>query len=60
MLDLLNEVQDMSSAIGTGEVDVKKVREVDKRLKGCTNPEKIPGTALYVSLRVPRSKANEV
>lgn len=29
-----------------GELDVKKVKEVDKRLKGCTNPEKVPGTAL--------------
>lgn len=31
---------------GVGEIDMKKVKEVDKRLKGCTNPEKVPGSAL--------------
>lgn len=30
------------------DLDLKKVKEVDKRLKGCTNPEKVPGSALYV------------
>lgn len=29
-------------------LDLKKVKEVDKRLKGCTNPEKVPGSALSV------------
>lgn len=28
------------------EVEIKKVKEVDKRLKACTNPEKVVGTAL--------------
>jgi cyclin H len=28
------------------EAEIKKVKEVDKRLKACTNPEKVPGTAL--------------
>jgi cyclin H len=28
------------------EVEIKKVKEVDKRLKACTNPEKVAGTAL--------------
>jgi cyclin H len=45
---LLEIVQDVAAVIKGSEVDLdmKKVKEVDKRLKGCTNPEKIPGTAL--------------
>ncbi|OCF44398.1 hypothetical protein I317_01658 [Kwoniella heveanensis CBS 569] len=47
---LLHIVSDIEKMIKDGqvEVDVKKVKEVDKRLKQCSNPEKIPGTALYV------------
>lgn len=30
------------------DLNLKKVKEVDKRLKGCTNPEKVPGSALSV------------
>ncbi|WVQ94860.1 hypothetical protein IAU59_001943 [Kwoniella sp. CBS 9459] len=47
---LLEVVSDIETMIKDGqhEVDVKKVKEVDKRLKQCSNPEKIPGTALYV------------
>jgi cyclin H len=45
---LLEIIRDVAGIIGDAEVevDIKKVKEVDKRLKGCTNPEKIPGTAL--------------
>ena len=31
---------------GEGEMNLKKVKEVDKRLRQCSNPAKIPGTAL--------------
>lgn len=51
---LLEILEDVKSAIesvgvdgaGEAEVDVKGVKGVDKRLRGCTNPEKTPGTAL--------------
>ena len=46
--EILSEVEGLIKVVGDGEVDLKKVKEVDKRLKGCTNPEKVPGTALYV------------
>lgn len=49
LVEIVSEIEDMIRAVGKGEVDLKKVKEVDKRLKGCTNPEKIPGTALSVS-----------
>jgi cyclin H len=50
--ELIRIVQDIERVIvdGRGEVDKGKVKEIDKRLKGCTNPEKIPGTALLVAL----------
>ncbi|BEJ15169.1 hypothetical protein CspHIS471_0409360 [Cutaneotrichosporon sp. HIS471] len=40
----------VESMVRTGEAQhgLKKVKEVDKRLKGCANPEKVPGTALYI------------
>lgn len=31
---------------GTVELDLKVIKGIDKRLKSCTNPEKVPGTAL--------------
>jgi len=31
---------------GAAELDLKKIKGIDKRLKSCTNPEKVPGTAL--------------
>jgi len=46
LVEIIKEVADIIQ--GTGEVDFKKVKEVDKRLKGCTNPEKVPGSALLV------------
>lgn len=45
-MEILGEIEELIRGVGTDEVDLKKVKEVDKRLKGCTNPEKIPGTAL--------------
>lgn len=30
-------------------IDMARVKEVDRRLRTCSNPEKIPGSALYVS-----------
>lgn len=46
--DLLRISGDIEVMIRTGEAkhDLKKVKEVDKRLKSCANPEKVPGTAL--------------
>jgi len=46
LMEILGEIEELIRGVGTDEVDLKKVKEVDKRLKGCTNPEKIPGTAL--------------
>lgn len=41
----IKEVAEVIKA-AQSEMDLKKVKEVDKRLKGCTNPEKVPGSAL--------------
>ena len=45
---LLGILEDVESMINqeSGGVDLKKVKEVDKRLRTCSNPEKVPGTAL--------------
>lgn len=43
--EILEQLADIVKA-AQGDLDLKKVKEVDKRLKGCTNPEKVPGTAL--------------
>ncbi|WVW86328.1 hypothetical protein I302_108370 [Kwoniella bestiolae CBS 10118] len=48
LLEILNDIEMIIKRDGHGEFDLKKVKEVDKRLKNCTNPEKIPGTALHV------------
>ncbi|WRT70076.1 uncharacterized protein IL334_007070 [Kwoniella shivajii] len=47
LLAILEEIETLVSH-GKEEIDLKKVKTIDKRLKSCTNPEKIPGTALYV------------
>lgn len=31
---------------GSVDLDLKVIKGIDKRLKSCTNPEKVPGTAL--------------
>ncbi|GFZ50968.1 hypothetical protein JCM24511_08726 [Saitozyma sp. JCM 24511] len=44
---LLQVVAEITALIDrVEEVEIKKVKEVDKRLKACTNPEKVVGTAL--------------
>lgn len=45
LLEILDQIEAIIRAVAV-ELDVKKVKEVDKRLRQCTNPEKIPGTAL--------------
>jgi len=47
LMEIIKEVADSIKA-AEGDMDIKKVKEVDKRLKGCTNPEKVPGSALSV------------
>lgn len=59
LLRIISDVEDIVRA-GTGDLDLKKVKEVDKRLKACTNPEKIPGTALYIKRKAEQDdKASE-
>ena len=44
-------IQDVGREIvrSQGEsVDMTRVKEIDRRLRTCSNPEKIPGSALYV------------
>jgi len=41
---ILEEIGEMVKSVP--EVDLKKVKGIDKRLRSCTNPEKVPGTAL--------------
>lgn len=45
LLEILEQIEALIQTAAVG-LDVKKVKEVDKRLRQCTNPEKIPGTAL--------------
>lgn len=42
---LLGEVEEVVRG-ANAKFELKKIKEVDKRLKSCTNPEKVPGTAL--------------
>lgn len=46
-LDVIKEVASMISQEGGG-INVEQVREVDRRLRLCKNPEKIPGTKACV------------
>ena len=48
---ILDEVEKMIKD-GEKEVDMKKVKNVDKRLRQCSNPARVPGTALSVSSTV--------
>ncbi|WOO80987.1 Cyclin CCL1 [Vanrija pseudolonga] len=48
LLRLTKEIEGVIRDAGQGEFDMKTIKEIDKRLKSCTNPEKIPGTALYI------------
>lgn len=46
LLAVLDEVEDCIKSAGDGIMDLKVVKQVDKRLRLCQNPEKVPGTAL--------------
>lgn len=51
LVEILEEIKAVILSVGVDEagepgVDLKRVKGVDRRLKGCTNPEKTPGTAL--------------
>ncbi|WVF67261.1 hypothetical protein IAT40_002009 [Kwoniella sp. CBS 6097] len=56
LLEIVSDIEGMIKE-GQVEIDVKKVKEVDKRLKQCSNPEKIPGTALYVKRKREKESA---
>jgi cyclin H len=43
----ISSVRDVDGDVGRG-MDMMAIKGVDKRLRMCTNPEKTPGTALYV------------
>lgn len=46
LLDVVESIKAMITAEGSPP-DIEAVREVDRRLKLCKNPEKIPGTNAY-------------
>ncbi|KAL7424473.1 hypothetical protein Q5752_000157 [Cryptotrichosporon argae] len=39
------------------DVDVGVVKAIDRRLRACTNPEKVPGTALYIKRKAEQEAA---
>ena len=41
----IDSVKDVEGEVGKG-MDMAAIKGVDRRLRGCTNPEKTPGTAL--------------
>lgn len=43
---IIEEVEEVVKDDSGANPELKRIKEVDKRLKACTNPEKIPGTAL--------------
>ena len=45
LLEILGQVEEVIKT-GEGDLDRKTVKDIDKRLKQCSNPAKIPGTAL--------------
>nr|ODN89598.1 cyclin H [Cryptococcus depauperatus CBS 7841] len=58
LLEILDQIQEMISST-EGDIDLKKVKEIDKRLRQCTNPEKIPGTALYIRRKQEKETAEK-
>ncbi|KAK4689232.1 cyclin H, partial [Tremellales sp. Uapishka_1] len=48
LLEIIQSIQEAIARHAAGEIDLKMVKNVDKRLKSCSNPEKVPGTALYI------------
>ncbi|WVQ84563.1 hypothetical protein IAT38_006717 [Cryptococcus sp. DSM 104549] len=57
LMDIVAQVEVMVLAV-SGEIDLKRVKEVDRRLKQCTNPEKVPGTALYLKRKQEKEQAD--
>ena len=49
-LAVIGEIGQMIQEHGNGP-DVEAVREVDKRLRLCKNPEKVPGSKAYLAKR---------
>lgn len=45
LMEILTEIEGTIRR-GAEPIDMKQVKGIDKRLKSCTNPEKVPGTAL--------------
>ena len=45
IVGILDKIESEIHPVADGP-DLKKVKDIDKRLKSCTNPEKVPGTAL--------------
>jgi cyclin H len=45
LIELIQNIQTLIMD-GAEELDLKRIKGIDKRLKSCTNPEKVPGTAL--------------
>ncbi|WVO16712.1 hypothetical protein L204_104393 [Cryptococcus depauperatus] len=58
LLEILDQIQEMISST-EGDIDLKKVKEIDKRLRQCANPEKIPGTALYIRRKQEKETAEK-
>lgn len=48
ILDVIEKIKNMILTSGSVPA-VDKVREVDRRLKLCKNPEKVPGTKAYLA-----------
>lgn len=46
LLEIISAIAKMISSVV--DTPLARIKEIDKRLKGCTNPEKTPGTALYL------------
>ncbi|QRV76383.1 Cyclin, C-terminal domain [Ceratobasidium sp. AG-Ba] len=58
MLTLVQEVADLIEREGKG-ADVGLVKEIDRRLKLCKNPERVPGTKLYEARQAKADAAAE-
>ena len=49
-----------SLILSSGQIpDVESVREVDRRLRICKNPEKVPGTKAYIAKRAEEERLAE-
>lgn len=47
-IDIIEDIKTMILQDGMGP-DVERVRDVDRRLRSCKNPEKIPGSKAYLA-----------